>query len=177
MRETALRLLLILPKLRLGRGTAGRRPVVEGPARVRRGDDAPDHSVDIHEDQRRRHTQRLDTLRGKPRITRHIAVWSIATVVRFVINLNREAHCGTIKVKNVHTGRMLTPESQPIGPVTQDGPQSDLGWRHHAPQRACKSYGPSRFPRYRHRPSTTRLRRVVPLPKLRLGRISTGNAA
>ena len=95
-------------------------------------------------------------------ISNKIALPAIARVVRRSIHLNDEASGGAIEVGNVRADGVLTTKAQMMIAGLQRLPQQDLR-QGHLPAEAAggvclrASHGPNP-------PSTTRLRRAVPLP-------------
>jgi hypothetical protein len=63
----------------------------------------------------------------QPRITRRIAGWPVAHVMRNPINLNRDAVFKAVKVEDVRPNRMLSAKFQTFGALAQDIPKHHFG--------------------------------------------------
>jgi hypothetical protein len=163
---------LILPELGSGRGTARRSRVVEGQARRRFVNNPPQHRVRVVEHGSCRNTQRLNSNRLQPFVTRGISLRTVAARMGLTVDLHGKPGIAAEKIEHISACRMQPAELQPGRALAEPMPEDHFGKGHLTPQPArvgCGTRSRLRCDVFEHGPST--VLRTVPLPETSSGRI------
>ena len=99
---------------------------MEGPIRAGRYNE-PKHALKIIENVARRNPHGLKSGRGKNGIAIGVAAGIVPHRMRFAVDLDREALFEAGKIHDEPAARILPPEAEPAGPLTQLLPKQDFG--------------------------------------------------
>jgi len=134
---------------------------VEGSACGAGRNDGADDGVGIAEDVAGRNAESAESEFGETRIAGLIAGRPIPPIMRFPVDLDREPRLQACEIEDISIDRMLAAKFETTRPRAQNAPQQHLRKIAAATFPARANDGLARGVEH---PSTTRLRRAVPLP-------------
>lgn len=125
------------------------------------GDDAAHRSADVGQDVAGRHSENAKAECSERPVTRGVSRWLVAACLMLAIDFDAQA-CGQAgEIETVVAEWMLTPELEPARTSPQRAPEQYFG---QVPAAALAARQRSSGGGGVEHPSTTRLRRAVPLP-------------
>ena len=111
--------MLILPKLRLGRGTARRSRAVEGQARPGSLDNAEQHTLHVSKHFSGRDPHREDAMSCQQRVALSVGNRIRTTIMTLAIDPDAKPCGRAVEIERERTGGMLMPEFQAARSLAQ----------------------------------------------------------
>jgi len=88
------------------------------------------NAIEVLQHVRRRNSHGSDFRLSKPLVASSVACWCVPEPMNCAVHFDAQARMLAIEVQHIRTGRVLSPELQPVGARAQVLPENDFRQRH-----------------------------------------------